>query len=252
MSTHVPHFPTDTLTFNGNLIVAAAAKYPAVTGRLPGNYINDTTALIAKMAADLVGQKNAKGETSQLTQTQQANLNQLLHWMNQARTTAKLAFPGQTVKLHQEFQVGVHDKHDLGSVLGRADIILASIQNAENLPTLKLKGWTDAETSTFLAVRATFPATTQTQQSGKGGAKQATALKNADAANLYEHLLAIQNAANLQYPAIDPANVGIRDEFRLNTFPPTNHAPAAPAPTPTPAPTPILIPATPAATPATK
>ena len=238
MSTQRIHFPAPTLILNGGIIAAAAQKYAAVTGRLPDNYLNDTNALLAKVAADIASQKNAKGETSQLTQTQQVNLNQLLHWMNQARQTAKLAFPGQTVKLHQEFQVGGHDKHDLGSMLGRADIILASVQNAANLPVLKARGWTDAETSTFLAVRATFPATTQTQQSGKGGAKQATAAKDSDALALYEHLLTIQNAANLQFPAIDPANVGVRDEFRLNTFPPANHTPATPAPTPAPAPVP--------------
>jgi hypothetical protein len=42
------------------------------------------------------------------------------------------------VKLHQEFQVGINSPHDLGSILSRADIILASVQNAANLSTLKL------------------------------------------------------------------------------------------------------------------
>jgi hypothetical protein len=63
-----------------------------------------------------------------------------------------------------------------------------------------------------------------------------TTTKNADAADLYERLLTIQNAADLQWPVSNPANVGIRDQFRLNTFPPasTTTTPAAP-PTPPPA-----------------
>ncbi len=234
MSNHRPHFPITTLTYNGSLIVAAGQKYPNVAARLPANYLADTVALIAKIPADVTGQKNARGETGNLTKAQQANLDLLLHYMNQARKTAKLAFPGQTVKLHQEFQIGAHTQHDLGAVLGRADIILASVQT--NLSALKLKGWTDAETTAFTTVRGTFPASTQIQQSGQSDAKKATALKDTDAADLYEHILTIQNAADLEFPAINPANAAERDEFRLNTFPPDNHAPPAP-PTP-PQPTP--------------
>jgi hypothetical protein len=231
-----PHFPIPTLAYNGNLIVAAAQKYPAVAARLPANYLTDTAALLAKIPADVSGQKIKKGESGNLTQAQQANLNQLLHCMNQARKTAKLAFPGQTVKLHQEFQIGPQTKHDLGSVLGRADTILASVQTAVNLPALKARGWTDAETAAFTTVRGTFPASTKTQESGRSEAKKATTVKDTDAADLYEHLLTIQNAADLEFPATDPTNAAERDEFRLNTFPPDNHAPPAP-PTP-PQPTP--------------
>jgi hypothetical protein len=104
---------------------------------------------------------------------------------------------------------------------------------------MKLKGWTDAETQTFTTVRGTFPASTTTQQSGQSDAKKATTLKDTDAADLYEHILTIQNAADLEFPATNPANAGVRDEFRLNTFPPDNHAPPTPPP-PTPTqPTPL-------------
>ena len=231
MSNHRPHFPIATLAYNGNLIAAAAQNHAKVAARLPATYLTDTAALLAKISADVSGQKIKKGESGNLTKAQQANLNQLLHCMNQARKTAKLAFPGQTVKLHQEFQIGAHDQNDLGSVLGRADIILASIQTADNLPAMKLKGWTDAETTALATVRGTFPASTQTQQAGKSDSKKATTLKDSDAADLYEHLLTIQNAADLEFPATDSANAAERDEFRLNTFPPDNHAPpATPAP----------------------
>jgi len=35
---------------------------------------------------------------------------------------------------------------------------------------------------------------------------------------------------------VDPANAGVRDEFRLNTFPPAGGTSSATPPTPTPAP----------------
>jgi hypothetical protein len=57
-----------------------------------------------------------------------------------------------------------------------------------------------------------------------------------DAADAYEHILTIQNATDLEFPAIDPANAPARAEFKLGIFPPDHHvAPAAPTPTPTPA-----------------
>jgi hypothetical protein len=46
-------------------------------------------------------------------------------------------------------------------------------------------------------------------------------------------MLRCQNAADLEFPATDPA----RAEFKLGIFPPDHHVPPA-APTPTPAATP--------------
>ncbi|MEI6078635.1 MAG: hypothetical protein WCS94_23865, partial [Verrucomicrobiota bacterium] len=86
-------------------------------------------------------------------------------------------------------------------------------------------------------VRATFPASTTTQQSGQSDAKKATGVKAADAADAYEHIITIQNAADLEFPATDPANAPARAEFKLGIFPPDHHVPPA-TPTPTPATTP--------------
>jgi hypothetical protein len=229
MSHHF-HFPVATLTYNGSLIVTAAEAHSEIVARLPAGYISDTATLLGKITADIAGQKNAQGELGNLTAGQSASLGTLLQCMNQARRTAKLAFPGQTVKLHQEFQVGVNQPTDLGSILSRADIIIASVQ--KNLAALQLKGWTDAETAAFTAARQAFGAAMPAQQTAKGGAKDSTTTKNADATALYEKLLAIQNAADLQWPAADPANAGVRDEFRLNTFPPASSSGNATTPPP--------------------
>jgi len=230
MSNPTPHFPIAILTHNGGLILAAALKYPAVAARLPDGYVAQADTLLGKVSGDVSGQKIKKGEAGLLTGAQRQKLNTLQKWMNKARKTAKLAFPGQTVKLHQEFQVGVHSPYDLGSFLSRADIILGSVQDANNLPALKLKGWTDAETTAFTATRKTFGKGVETKREAQGQGKDATTLKNTDAADLLAALLAIQNAADLEFAEDDPAHAGVRDEFCLNTFPPDNHAPPATPP----------------------
>jgi len=235
MSTHIPHFPTAILTHNGQLITAAAAANPPVATRLPASYLTDTTTALTKVTTDLTSQKSAHGELGNLTPAQHAALEILQHWMNQARKTARLAFAGQDVKLHQEFQVGVNTPHDLGSILARADIIIASLQNPVNQAMMQTRGWTAAETTAFVAARAGFTSGDVAQQAAKGGAKVTTTTKNTDAANLYEHLLTIQNAADLQWPASVPANAGIRDQFRLNTFPPASTSGNGTPPTPAPA-----------------
>ena len=64
-----------------------------------------------------------------------------------------------------------------------------------------------------------------------GGAKDKT--KNTDAAMLYKNVLTIQNPPDLEWPATNPANAGVRDEFLLGIFPPDhggNHVPLIPTP----------------------
>jgi hypothetical protein len=115
----------------------------------------------------------------------------------------------------------------------RCDTVLASVQNAVNLAALKLRGWTDAETTAFQTARTAFGPAEQFRTQSIGGAKDTTTTKNTDAATLYENALTIQNAADLEWSAIDPANAGVRGEFLLGTFPPDhggNHTLPAPPP----------------------
>src|SRR5208282_664376 len=233
MNTKRPHIPVAIITHNGGLIIAAAKAHPEITTRLTGPYLAAADTLCQKVTGDVTGQKTAKGELGKLTQAQTDNLNTLHQCMAQAAKTAKLAFPGQTVKLHQEFQIGPHDANDLGSYLGRVDIVLGSIANAANLAALKLKGWTDAETTAFQTARNGFGPAEQYRVKSISGAKDTTTQKNADAATLYENILTIQNAADLEWPAADPANAGVRGEFLLGIFPPDhggNHTPPPPPP----------------------
>jgi hypothetical protein len=231
-----PHIPVPLITHNGSLIIAAAKAHPEIATRLGAPAVTAADTLCQKLSGDVSAQKNAKGELGNLTAAQKLNLTVLHNCMAQALKTAKLAFPGQTVKLHEEFQTGAHAANDLASYLGRVDIVLGSVTNAANLAALKLKGWTDAETTAFQTARAAFGPAEQFRVKAVGGAKDKTTTKNTSAATLYDSLLAIQNAADLQWPAGNPANAGVRAEFLLGIFPPDHGGNHAPAPAPTPAP----------------
>jgi hypothetical protein len=41
-----------------------------------------------------------------------------------------------------------------------------------------------------------------------------------------------QNAADLEFPATDPANAPVRAEFKMGSFPPTHHNPPPTPPAP--------------------
>ncbi len=224
--------PTAVLTHNGGLIIAGAKAHPEIATRLTTAFITAADTLCQKLTGDVTGQKNAKGELGNLTAAQQQNLNTLHTCMTQVAKTAKLAFPGQTVKLHEEFQTGAHAHHDLNSYLARVDIVLASAKTATNLAAFKIKGWTDAETATFQAARDAFGPAEQVRVHSIGGAIDKTTTKNTDASTLYADLLAIQNAADLQWPASNLANTGVRGEFLLGVFPPDHGGNHTPAPTP--------------------
>jgi hypothetical protein len=232
MNNKRPHIPVPIITHNGGLIIAAAKTHPEIATRLTAPYIAAADTLCQKVSGDVTGQKTAKGELGNLTAAQTQNLNTLHQCMAQAAKTAKLAFPGQTVKLHQEFQIGPQNKNDLGSYLGRVDIVLGSVNNAANLAVLKIKGWTDAETTAFQTARDGFGPAEQYRVKSISGAKDTTTQKNADAATLYENVLTIQNSADLQWPAADPANAGVRGEFLLGIFPPDHGGNHTPPPAP--------------------
>jgi len=235
---HRPHFPTAILTHQGGLIIAAGLATPAVAARLPAGYLAAANTLCTKVAADVTTQKGAKGELGNLTTAQQQNLATLHSCMAQAQKTAKLAFAGQTVKLHEEFQIGAHDANDLASFLSRCDTVLGSVTNAANLAALTLKGWSSAETTAFQTARNSFGPAEQFRVQSTSGAINTTTTKNTDAATLYENVLTIQNAADLQFPASNPANAGVRGQFLLGVFPPDHGGNHTPPPTPPAAPKP--------------
>ena len=127
------HFPVAILTHNGTLIIAATKTDAAVTARLPAGFVAAADTRCQKLSGDVATRKKAKGALGNLTQAQTKNLNLIHQCLAQAQKTAKLAFAGQTVKLHQSYQTGPHDKNDLASFLDRADIVLGAVKDADDL-----------------------------------------------------------------------------------------------------------------------
>jgi hypothetical protein len=231
------HFPLATLLRDGDAITTAAENHAELNPRLSAGHVAATRALLATVAGGDADAKGRKGGVGTLTQDQNAKLDQLNTWMARARKTAGLAFKGQDVKLREEFQVGVNAPNDLASLLQRARIIIAGLKQEGNGAALKAKGWLDADTTAFETVLAALAAVDATQETGKGGAKDATGARNRNANDLYAKLQTIQNAADLQWPEDGAVNAGRRNEFRLGIFPPRGGNGGKTKPTP-PAPTP--------------
>jgi hypothetical protein len=230
------HFPIATLLREGDLITTAAEGNAAINPRLPTGHTTATRALIDTVTGDVNAMKNKKGGIGDLTDEQNAALDELNKWTGRAKQTAGLAFKGQAVKLREQFQVGVNDHFDLANIVNRANIILGSVKDPANLAALKTKGWIDADTTAFAAAVSALTSADTTQEGGISGGLDATTVRNHDANALYENLQTIQNAADLQWPADVPANTGVRAAFRMDVFPPRGGNGSTPVTPPTPAP----------------
>ncbi|TAL05987.1 MAG: hypothetical protein EPO07_02590 [Verrucomicrobia bacterium] len=216
-------FPVSLLSQEADLILNAGDKYTAqISPRLQPNFLAGTRTLAGQVALLGTEQKSKAGDLGTLTADQNRKFAALLEKVGAARDTAKRAFKGQDVKLREEFQVGINKPDDLGSVLQRARIILASVRKPANATTLGTKGWLDDDDEALeLAIEA-LDDTDETQEAAKTTKASSTGDRNAKANELYEALLTVQNAANLQWPESNGANATIRAEFRLGKFPPRN------------------------------
>jgi len=232
------NFPLPVLLQDGDTIVTAAeANAAALTARLPAGFLAATRPLIQQVSDQDAAQKGLAGTAGTLTAEQDAKLATLTASTTNLRETAKKAFKGNTVKLHDEFQVGINKPSGLGAVIQRARIMLASAQTAENAAALQTKGWIAADTTALSDAITALDDTDNVQEDAKVEATGGTGTRNRTANELYDRLLTIQNAANLQWPEINSANDTIRAKFRLGLFPPSRAGGSGKPPTP-PTPTP--------------
>jgi hypothetical protein len=141
------HFPLPILVGEGKLILDAGTSHPEVAGRLDKDYLTITATVLGNVKTQAADQKQKRGQTGVLSKAQLDKIHAFHLLIANAKDTAKLAFPGQTVKLRQAFQVGVHKPHDLQSQLQRGRTVLASLQAQENVLALTTKGWTADETT---------------------------------------------------------------------------------------------------------
>jgi len=225
----------------GDTITGAALDpdySPDLDLRLKPPYVADTVTLIADIRDKHGKRAGQQGDIGTLTLAEQKLVKALLALMSQARETAKRAFMSNTVKLHDQFCVGKGDKM-VNGILSNARIISASAKTTDNATALAAKGWLAADTQNLDAAIAAAVAGLQPQKPSKSEEVEMTAYLNTEANDLYDRLLDIQNAADLEWPAADPANVAVRAKFLLGVFPyggsggttpPTPPTPPAPKP----------------------
>jgi hypothetical protein len=222
----------------GDTITGAALDpdySPDLDLRLKPPYVADTVTLIADIRDKHGKRAGQQGDIGTLSLAEQKLIKALLALMSQTRETAKRAFKGNNVKLHDQFCVGKSDK-TVNGILGNARIISASAKTTDNATALAAKGWLAADTQNLDAAIAAAVAGLQSQQPGKSEELGQTAFLVSESNDLYDRLLDIQNAADLQWPANDPSNVTVRAKFMLDTFPFDRGTTTPPTPPTPPAP----------------
>jgi hypothetical protein len=231
-------FPLSILVQEADYIIDACHKYAAqINPRSPEDFVAATNSTLDQIRDTASLQKAKTATIGGLTLTQEQAVAALNELMSQAKESAKRAFKGQDVKLRSEFQVGVNAPADLASVLLRARIIHDSCALEANAPALVTKGWQASETTALFNAIEGLDAADDSQETAKAERTTTTDQRNTFANELYDALLTIQNAANIQWPKSAAGNAAIRAEFRLSLFPPRAEK-KKPTPTPTPTPTP--------------
>src|SRR5207245_122645 len=111
----------------GDYILAASGVYAAdIDPRLPANFVADQGTLLGTVRGNTSTQKFKTADLGNLTEDQSDALVQMNELVSRAKESAKLAYPGRTVMLRADFQVGITTPGDLASILHRARIVLAS------------------------------------------------------------------------------------------------------------------------------
>lgn len=186
---------------------------------------NAGTILAGKLAAvrtELEHQSGQTGTAGTLTQHEHAAFGDVERLTSGARRSARLAFPGQEVVLHSEFQVGVDTPKTLAAELERADLIkTACVKYATQLAA---KGWLARDTTALGAAIAALSGTDTDQGEAFADRAEMTADLTRGANDLYDEMLRIQNAARLEYPSTQPGTEAARARFLLNSFPPRDRS----------------------------
>src|ERR1035438_9264326 len=96
------HISLPLLVGEAKLILDAATAHTEVSTRLDADYLTDTAAVLDKVKGQGVDQKQKRAQTGVLTKAQLDKIHALQKEMHDARESAKLAFPGQDVKLREQ------------------------------------------------------------------------------------------------------------------------------------------------------
>lgn len=169
-------------------------------------------------------QKLKSGQAGTLTKSQNTAFQEMERLLAGARRSAKLAFPGDSVKLHNEFQVGQDDSKTMDAELERAGIVLASCRLAANAPALKAQGWVAKDSDALAAAIKLLSDSNLDKTEALDDRVGLTSQKITAANAVYADALRIQNAARLEYPANKPGTEAARARFVLDEFPPRDRS----------------------------
>lgn len=214
-------FPLATLIRQAGRLSGALAHaiYGApVIARLPATFATGFNTLLGKVGGEPATKSSQMGDTGTLTQAQDTAFTDMLRLMSAARRSASLAFRGNHVVLHEEFQVGNHEPQGLPDEVKRARIIhTATVKYAAELAA---EGWTAGDGTQLDNAITLLSGVDLQQEMSKAVGPGLTGISTADANQLFHKCQTIQNAARLQYPSTQPGNETPRALYLLGEFPP--------------------------------
>jgi hypothetical protein len=229
-------FPIATLYAEADLILTTAEseqEKPLIDARLDDGHVAATRALLRQLNPDDDSTHLIRGQLGKMTQAQRDAIKKVKKFMSRARKSARLAYRGQSVLLHETFLIGNDGPADIGTMLQNADTLLASCSHADHAAALKKQGWIAKDNADFdtaiTAAREAFKENLDKKTDSKDETNETTQQAN----QLYLALLAIQNAANNEHDEDDPTHRGIRAKYRLGLFPPTDPDTKTPSTDPT-------------------
>ncbi len=214
-----------TLLYDGDLIVTAAeGQSTFASKRLRTGLVTESRTLVGELGGKDSSAQAQEAVTGELTQQQNNSITEMLDLFGKLKDSARKAFAGDHVKLREAYQVGINTPSDLASILGRAKKARDAAQTAADATALKDKGGWISDDTTALDTAIDDVSDLDKQQQASvivqiGG----TDARNTAANTLYENLLTIQNAADIEWPARVESNRATRESFRLGVFPPSGH-----------------------------
>ncbi|MDB6174013.1 MAG: hypothetical protein JWL59_3324 [Chthoniobacteraceae bacterium] len=234
-------FPLSVLIHQGNVFHRALiddAYAAPMAERLDqeketANFATRFRAKLDQLGSGSLDHAGKRGAVGSLTQEQAAALKEVTRLTAMARHGAKITFKGESVRLRNEFQVGINTPKTLAAILERSRIILGSCKRYA--AELKSNGWIARDTELLETTIATFDDIGLAQGAARSERSGISGAKTRFANEVYTDTLKIQNAASLQYPSSEPGNETARARFLLDEYPPRLRSaraviPPAPAP----------------------
>ncbi len=222
------NFPLSILLTESGKLHTALAKpgyTAALNERLGASAAVDFEGAIELVNREVLSQSGQSGESGTLTQEQNDALFDMRRLTAGARRSAGLALKGQTVVLHDEFQLGQSE----GDASLGAEVMRAQKTHAAALKyatALQTQAWIPSDATALGVAVGILEKASLDQSAALADGVEFTAVVTNAANALYNFCLRVQNAVRLHYPlprpgAVIPSEiVGARSSFLLESFPP--------------------------------